>query len=133
MHPNKKVLITFFSFLLALVLIACSCSSLIPSSSTSQEALPGLAGTWRSTDTDDIYEIAWQDGQYEVLSATYNGTAYNITSQSWANGSLTWSYYDTDLSLTVTLKTTSLSGDTVYIDWSVSDGSSGSSTLTREQ
>jgi hypothetical protein len=135
MNPNKKVLITVLSFVLAMLVIACSCSSLIPTASTpqpsSQEAMPGLAGTWQDSQTADTYVIAWQNGQYVVLSCTWEGTSYSITSQSWAGSSLTWSYYDSDLSLTVTLTTTSLSGDSLNVNWSYSDGSSGTETLDR--
>ena len=48
MNPNKKVLITVLSFVLAMLVIACSCSSLIPTDATqppsNQETMPGLAG-----------------------------------------------------------------------------------------
>jgi hypothetical protein len=139
MNPNKKVLITFFSFVLAMLVIACSCSSLIPTATTqppilppsNQEAMPGLAGTWQDPETTDTFVIAWQNGVYEVVSATWKSTSYTITSQSWNGSSFTWSYYDTDLSLTVTYTVTSLSGDSLYVDWSYSDGASGTETLSR--
>ena len=132
MNPNKKVLITVLSFVLAMLVIACSCSSLIPTGSGNQETMPGLAGRWQAP-TEDIYEIAWQNGKYVVLSCSWQGTSYDITYQSWSGSTLTWSYYDTDLSVTVTLTTTSLSGDNLYINWSLSDGTSGTDTLTRIQ
>lgn len=135
MNPTKKVLITFLSFGLAMLVIACSCSSLIPigssTPSTGQEAMPGLAGTWQDPDTDDTFVIAWQSGKYVVTSVTWEQTSYSITSQSWTGSSLSWSYYDTDLSLTVTHTTTSLSGDKLNANWSYSDGSSGTETLVR--
>ena len=132
MNPNKKVLITVLSFVLAMLVIACSCSSLIPTGTGNQETMPGLTGKWQAP-TEDVYEIAWQNGQYVVLSCTWQGTSYQITSQSWSGNTLTWSYYDTDLSVTVTLSTISLSGDSLDINWSLSDGSSGTDTLTRVQ
>jgi hypothetical protein len=134
MNPNKKVLVTVLSFVLAMLVIACSCSSLIPiaiSQPSGQEAMPGLAGTWQDPDTNDTFVIAWQNGQYVVTSVTWEGTSYSITSQSWNGNSLTWSYSDTDLSLTVTHTTTSISGDSLYANWSYSDGSSGTETLQR--
>ena len=134
MNPNKKVLITFLSFVLAMLVIACSCSSLIPTATSQpsgQETMPGLAGTWQDPDTSDTFIIAWQNGQYVVTSVTWEGTSYSITSQSWNGSALTWSYDDTDLSLTVTHTTTSLSGDSLHADWSWSDGSSGTETLGR--
>jgi hypothetical protein len=132
MNPNKKVLITFLSFMLAMLVIACSCSSLIPTSSSNQETMPGLAGTWKDPETSDTFVIAWQNSQYVVTSVTWNGTSYSITSQSWTGNTLTWSYYDTDLNLTVTYSTTSLSGDNLNVNWSYSDGGSGTETLTRQ-
>jgi hypothetical protein len=135
LNPNKKVLITFLSFVLAMLVIACSCSSLIPTASSpqpsNQEAMPGLAGTWQDQETSDTFIIAWQNGQYVVTSVTWGEDSYSITSQSWTGSSLTWSYYDTYISLTVTHSTTSLSGDSLYANWSYSDGTSGTETLGR--
>jgi len=135
MNPNRKVFITVLSFMLAMLVIACSCSSLIPTTPSpqpsSQESMPGLAGTWRDPQTSDTYLIAWQNGQYVVVSCTWEGTSYSITSQSWMGSTLTWSYNDTDLNLTVTITTTSLSGDSLNINWSYNDGTSGTETLGR--
>jgi len=135
LNPNKKVLFTVLSFVLAMLVIACSCSSLIPTGSTpqssNQETMPGLTGTWKDPETSDTFVVAWQNGQYVVTSATWEATNYSITSQSWTGSSLTWSYDDSDLSLTVTYTTTSLSGDSLYVDWSYSDGTSGTETLGR--
>lgn len=136
MNPNKKVLMTVLSFVVAMVVIACSCTSLIPTATTqppsNQEPMPGLTGTWQDPETTDTFVIAWQNNQYVVTSVTWEGTSYSITSQNWDGSSLTWSYYDTDLSMTVTYSTTSLSGDSLYVDWSYSDGSGGTETLGRQ-
>ena len=135
MNPNKKVLFTFLSFVMAMLVIACSCSSLIPAIPTPTvvpsptNPMLGLAGTWHNQDTSDVYEIALQGGQYVVTSVTWEGTSYGITSQSWSGGSLTWSYFDSDLNLTVTLTTTSLSGGNLYVNYSLSDGSTGTAIL----
>jgi len=131
MHPNKKVFITFISFVLAMLVIACSCSSLIPAGLGKQETMPGLTGTWQDPETSDTFVIAWQNNQYVVTSVTWQTTSYDITSQAWSGSSLTWSYYDTTLSITVTYTTTSLSGDSLYTDWSYNDGTSGTETLSR--
>jgi hypothetical protein len=134
LNPNRKVFFTGMAFVLAMVMIACSCSSLVPVPGAATPAgnpLPGLAGTWHNPDTKDVFEFAWQNGQYEVVSCSWEGTSYSITSQSWSGSALNWSYYDSDLSLTVTLTTISLSGDNLEINWSLSDGTSGSSTLVR--
>jgi hypothetical protein len=136
MNPNKKVLLTVLSFVLAMAVIACSCSSLIPTATTQpssggQETMPGLTGTWQDPETSDKFVVAWQGGKYVVTSVAWEGTTYSITSQSWNGSSLSWSYYDTDLSMTVTYTTTSLSGDKLNVDWSYSDGSGGTEVLNR--
>ncbi len=140
MNPNKKVLITISAFVLAMLVIACSCSTLIPTptvappptaTSLPPNPMPGLEGTWHNPDTGDVFVFAWQAGQYMVVSCTWNGTSYQIVSQSWDGSSLIWSYTDTDLNLTVTLQTVSLNGDNLDVNWSLSDGTSGGSTLLR--
>ncbi len=129
MSPNKKVLITVLSFVVTMVMIACSCSDIIPL--PNGNPLPGLEGTWTNPETGDVYEFAWQDGKYVVLSATWEQDSYDITSQSWSGTTLTWSYYDTYYSATVTVTTKSLDGDDLDVDISYSDGSSGTATLQR--
>ncbi len=150
MSPNKKVLFTVLTFVLAMAVIACSCSSLIPTITNqlqsitppsnvlpsnqlpnNQEAMPGLAGTWHDPETNDVFVIAWQNNQYVVTSVSWQGTDYSITTQSWTGNVLSWSYLDTTLNLTVTHTTTSLSGDSLNANWSYSDGSSGTETLAR--
>ncbi len=131
MNPNKKVLITVLSFVLAMLVIACSCSSLIPTGSGDQEAMPGLAGTWQDQETSDTFVIVWQDGQYVVTSVTWGTDSYAITSQSWTGSSLSWSYYDTYISMTVTHTTVSLSGNNLNATWSYSDGRGGDEVLIR--
>lgn len=136
MQSKNKFLIISLSLMLAVVMLACSVSSLIPSSSSgsssnSPEKIPGLAGTWRDPETTDTFVIAWENNQYVVKSVTWEGHSYSITSQGWDGSSLTWTYYDTDLPMTVTYATTSLSGDNLYVNWSYDDGSYGDETLGR--
>ena len=136
MAPKNKVFVIVLTFVTAMLVIACSCSSLsslLPTGSSGQEAIPGMAGKWQSPDNNDQFEIAWQNGQYVVLSASWEGTSYQITSQSWNGSSLSWSYLDTDLNLTVSVETISISGDSLEVNYSYSDGSSGSTTLNRVQ
>ena len=135
MSPNKKVLLTVLIFFVAMAVIACSCSSLVPSLTTTPtprgETMPGLAGTWQDPDTNDQFVIAWQNNAYVVTSVTWEGTSYVISSQAWSGSTLTWTYLDTDLNLTVTHTTTSLSGNNLNAVWSYSDVTSGPETLTR--
>ena len=120
MNPNKKVLIALLSFVVTMVVIACSCGTLIPTptvASPTSIPIPDLAGTWHNPETNDVYEIAYQNREYVVVSCSWEGTSYSISNQSWSGSSLTWSYYDTDLSITTTYTTTSLSGDSLSVDW----------------
>ena len=86
MNPNKKVFFTFLSFVLVMLVIACSCVGTEPTpppvTPIPPDPMPGLAGTWQGLETFDTYVIAWQNGQYVVLSAIWQGTSYDITSQS---------------------------------------------------
>ena len=135
MTPNKKVLFTVLSFFLAMAVIACSCSSIIPTTTTGSgggEAIPGMAGTWKDPETSDTFVIAWQNNAYKVTSVTWEGTAYTIKSQNWDGSSLTWSYLDTDLNITVTYETVSLNGSNLDVNWSYDTGASGTETLTKQ-
>ncbi len=159
MNPNKKVFITVLSFVLTMLVIACSCSSLIPTTtptqssgqqpatvpaqtgsqepatvpaqSSNQEPMPGLAGTWQDPFTLDTFVIAWQNGQYVVTSITLNGATLKIASQSWSGTSLKWTYYTLDGQATLTYETTSLSGDSLNTNWSNDQGPLGPHTLNR--
>ena len=70
MSPNKKVLFTLLSFVLAMVVIACSCSSLIPTATTQpdtqQETMPGLTGTWKDPETADTVHDRLAERSYVV-------------------------------------------------------------------
>jgi hypothetical protein len=141
MNPHKKVLITLLSFFTPMLLIACLCSTSIPTPTpfldgtvTAQPQpipMPGLAGTWNNPESGEEYVIAWQNDQYVVLSSSWHGTSYPITSQSWTGSSLTWTYDDLAMGMSVTLTTTSLSGDSLNINWSLGSGDTGTFTLLR--
>ncbi len=135
MSRAKKGLLAFLFLVVAMAVVACSNSSIIPlgttPTSSSQEAIPGLAGTWQDPDTGDQVMITWQGNTYVVASVTWQGDTYSISSQAWNGKSLSWTYDDTDLGLTVTYTTTSLSGSDLNAVWSYSDGTSGPVTLTR--
>jgi hypothetical protein len=109
-------------------------NSLVPTMTlqlNDQEPIPGLVGTWQDPETTDTFVITWHNGMYAVLFVTWKDKYYSITYQNWSGSVLTWSYYDTDLDLTVTYTTTSISGDRLYVDWSYNDGTFGSETLSR--
>ncbi len=130
MNPRNKIFLVLLAALAAMVIIACSCSNIIPTT-TSQEAMPGLAGTWQDPETSDQFVIAWQDGKYVVTSVTWEGTSYDITEQSWSGSTLTWTYYIPENDVSLSYETISLSGDLLSTNWWNSAGNSGTETLDR--
>ncbi len=133
MNPRNKVFLVFLAALAVMVIIACSCTdfSFTTGGGDSQEAMPGLAGTWQDPATTDTFVIAWQNGQYVVTSVTYDSTTYEVTEQSWSGSSLTWTYYIPEYDTYLSYETTSLSGDSLYTNWWNSGGASGTETLGR--
>jgi hypothetical protein len=137
MNTPKKFWLVLIGATLGLAVIACSCSSIIPTptagpSTGGQEPTPGLAGKWLDPDTSGTYHvIAWQNGKYEVTATMNPNRGGNeVTSSTWANGVLTWTYCVTD-GACVTTKTVSVSGDNLDTTWTNDQGLSGSTTMTR--
>jgi hypothetical protein len=147
MDPNKKVLLAIAAFALILVTIACSCGSLSPatpsgsvatlapaSGNTSSDAAHGMAGKWGETIFNNIHTIVWQNDSYVVVSIIHkpDGASYPITSQSWSNGVLTWTYsvpegwQDTITSVSLTPDHNILS-----VAWSNTEGNAGTFILQR--
>lgn len=104
MNPNKKVLFTVLSFVLAMLVIACSCSSLIPTATTPQPPAGGGGNTQPTVGGgSNGQQILFQDDFSNTNSgwdhsATQNGTTdyanggYEIhvtaiTMTKWANSS----------------------------------------------
>jgi hypothetical protein len=107
-------------------------SSTVPLASTSQEPMPGLAGDWRDTETNDVHVIEWQNGQYVVTAVNDDEYgSFAVTSQSWNGSALTWMYKVSYNETSVTFTTVSVSGDSLSTNWSSSDGDSGTETLQR--
>jgi hypothetical protein len=147
MNPNKKVLLTMASFVLVLMIIACSCGSLSPATpsgsvatstqaigSATAESTHGMAGKWEETIFNDIHIIVWQNDGYVVVSTIHkpDGANYPITSQSWSNGVLTWTY-STPGGGEDTIKTVSLTPDKsiLSVAWSNTGGNAGTFILER--
>jgi hypothetical protein len=159
MHPRSRFWLVLLGAFLGLVAIACSCSALpgLPSllsqptnpsvpavptlapqataavpANNSSEPIPGLAGKWQDPDTTTVHTIAWQGGKYVVVSANNpdNGS-YQVTSQDWSGGVLTWTYYVPSSGYSVSFETVSVSGDSLYTNWSNDQGASGIETLQR--
>ena len=127
MLPKTKLVVTFLSFILALLIIACMCSpKLMPSTQWS-----GLEGTWHNPVSGDVYEIASKNGGYVVVSCTFQGELYPIRSQSWSGSSLRWTYYDAYYDHTITVTTVSLDEDNLEVKLDNSDEPGESATLFR--
>jgi hypothetical protein len=144
MNTPKKFWLVLIGAALGLAVIACSCSSIIPTptagpSTGDQGPMPGLVGKWLDPDTSGTYHIiAYQNGEY-VVTATNNPnkSGYKVTSSTWANGVLTWTYCVPD-GACVTTKTVSVSGDNLETTWtndqtdpSTGNPYSGTTTMTR--
>lgn len=131
MNPRNKVFLISLAAVAVMVIIACSCSDISLPGGSSTEAIPGMAGTWQDPETSDLFVIAWQSGKYVVTSVTWEGTTYSITDQSWSGSTLSWTYYIPENDIYLTYETTSLSGDSLYTNWSNSADNSGTEILGR--
>jgi hypothetical protein len=148
MDTRRKFWVVLIGAILGMVIIACSCNTLIPTPtstpqrvqpvqpSTNQEPMPGLVGKWidpDSTGGGTISTIAYTNGEYVVTSVINTGRGPNeLTKTSWSNGVLTWEYCPSGMHC-ITQHTVSLSSDTLTVDWAWSDGgNSGTSPLHRQ-
>jgi len=133
MNPNKKVFITFLSFVLAMLVIACLCIPITPTPSpVTVEPSADLTGQWQDPETLFIFTIAWGNGSYQVTSVKDADNAdVPVTSQSWDGSKLTWSITNPDGTYTLSYETNSVSGDSLFTNWSDTDGASGTETLQR--
>jgi hypothetical protein len=130
MAIRNKFWFVLIGAILGFVVIACSCSALNPLGN--KEPMPGLAGKWLDPDTTGTYHvIAWQNNEY-VVTQTLNPDrpGNEVTSSTWANGVLTWTYCVPNAAC-VTTKTVSLSGDNLDTTWENDQGQSGTTTMTR--
>jgi hypothetical protein len=145
MKTSRKFWLVLVGAVVGMVLIACSCGSLIPTPTAAPlptatlppvptgitEPSPSLAGYWLDAETNDIHTIEWQNGEYVVTSAASPDDTLTISSQSWVGGTLTWTYDVQSTGVSVTFSTSSASSDSLYTDWSNSNGDSGTETLQR--
>jgi hypothetical protein len=150
MNPQKKFWLVLFGAILGMAIIACSCSSLVPTPTAApqpisspvpannqgQGPMPGLVGQWLDPDSSGggtISTIVYQNSEYVVTSVINTGRGPNeLTKSSWSNGVLTWEYCPANMHC-ITQNTVSLNGDTLTVNWAWSDGgNSGTSDLTRK-
>jgi hypothetical protein len=152
LKTTNKAWLVFISFILVMVIIACSCGSLSPATpsssfatssvATSTQAIGsatadsahGMAGKWEETVFNNIHTIIWQNDGYVVVSTIHkpDGANYPITSQSWSNGVLTWTY-SVPGGGEDTIKTVSLTPDNAILSvaWSNTGGNAGTFILQR--
>ena len=98
---------------------------------TGADSMAGMPGTWQDPETKDTFVITRQNDQYVVTSVTWKTNNYSIIAQAWQDGSLIWTYIDPSLGQAITYSTTSISGDSLYVDWIYDDGKYGSEVLQR--
>jgi hypothetical protein len=98
------------------------------------EAVPGLTGVWEDPETGTLHTVIWNGTEYFVVSSlATDGEIYDITDQSWSGDTLTWTYYVNSTQVSVTFDTIYVDGNSLYTNWSNSDGNSGTETLDRAQ
>lgn len=149
MNTRRKFWLVIIGSISALVIIACSCSNLIPTATqrvatqppanvvpVGGEAIPGLAGAWIDPDSSGggtVSTIVWQNNEYTVVTVINTNRGPNeVTNSSWSNGVLTWEYCPEGMHC-ITQNTVSLNGDTLTVNWAWSDGgNSGTSDLQRQ-
>ncbi|MFH1524621.1 MAG: hypothetical protein ABIF04_06625 [Chloroflexota bacterium] len=134
MNAPRKFWLVLIGAILTMAVIACSCGSIIPTPTPTVPVnpMPQLEGYWLDTETNDVHVIAWQNNQYVVTAVNDDEYgAFAITSQSWNGSELTWSYKVSYNDTSVTFTTVSVSGDSLYTNWSNNTGDSGTETLQR--
>jgi hypothetical protein len=92
-----------------------------------------MAGRWADPDTGGptVTTIEWMVDSYIVTSVISPDRGGNeVTTWDWSNGVLTWTYCIPNGNC-ITSETTSVSGDSLYTNWSDDTGNSGQTTFYR--
>ena len=134
MQPRNKVFLVLLAALAVMVIIACSCSDItnLTGGGGSEQPIAGLAGKWEDQYELTVHTIEWNGTKYEVTECTNpNYGVYEIVSQTWDGSTLTWVYRSTQ-GADVTLSTISVSGDELFLNWSSTNGNSGTDTFLRK-
>ena len=140
MKPQNKVWLSLAIFVLVLATIACSCSALNNivnnnggGGGSSSEGMPGLAGKWRDTADDVVHTIQWSGSTYHIVSSVSDENGkYDTSNEIWDGKTFTWTYYVSSTEVSVTIQATSVSGDSLDVNWWNDQGKSGTDTFTRE-
>ena len=128
MNTQKKFWLVLIGAVLAMVIIACSCGSLVPT-----QTGPSMAGKWLDPDTTGtITTIAAKGSGYEVVSVINPDRGGNeLTKSSWSNGVLTWTYCIPGGNC-ITSATVSVNDTSLETTWTDDRGYSGTTTFERQ-
>jgi hypothetical protein len=142
MNARNKVLLILAISVIGLVTLACACpvlSSLtatatpVPPPTAVPEPMHGLVGVWRDTAEGTDHTIAWDGSSYHVTSSVNDdGSVNDITSEVWNGTTFTFDYYVRASGVTVTIQCTAVSGSSMYLNWSSTNGNSGTDIFTRQ-
>lgn len=133
MNTQKKFWLVLIGAVLAMVIIACSCGSLIPTPTAGPPAGASMAGKWLDPDTTGtITTIAANGSGYEVVSVINPDRGGNeLTKSSWSNGVLTWTYCIPGGNC-ITSATVSVNDTSLETTWTDDRGYSGTTTFERQ-
>lgn len=103
-----------------------------PSPTQVFEPMPGLEGVWRDTVEGTTHTIDWDGENYHVLSSINDerGT-YNISYEYWDGSTFSFDYFVPQTEVTVTIQITSVNSSSMNLNWSSTNGNSGTDTFTR--
>jgi hypothetical protein len=127
---RNKILIGLAVLVLVAVTLACSFTS--SGNGSSSEPMAGLAGSWRDNAEGTVHTIAWTGSTYTITSSVNDDRgAYSILSEDWNGSTFTFVYRVPD-GADVTIECVSVSGSNLNVNWSSTNGNSGTDTFTRE-
>ena len=135
MNTQKKFWLVLIGAVLALVIIACSCGSLVPTPTAAPQPPAGasMAGKWLDPDTTGTVTTIVANGSgFEVVSVINPERGGNeLTKSSWSNGVLTWTYCIPNVNC-ITSVTVSVSDTSLETTWTDDRGYSGTTTFQRQ-
>ena len=128
MNRNKTLIVVA---ILVLVLSSLACSFNLNAGGSS-EPMKGLAGSWRDNAEGTVHTIAWDGSTYTLTSSVNDERgSYDILSEDWNGSTFTFVYRVPD-GADVTIECVSVNGDNLDVNWSSTNGNSGTDTFTRE-
>ena len=136
MDTRRKFWLVLIGSIVGMILIACSCSSLVPTPAA-QAPVSGasMAGKWLDPDTTGTITTIVADGSgfkvVSVINPDPSRGTNELTKSSWSNGVLTWTYCipGGNCITSVTGSVTSTSLDTTWTD---DQGQNGTTVFQRQ-